>query len=267
LSDTFYMNSEIYTYSIVGLLGLAIGSFLNVLIYRLPRKMPIIFERSACPNCRKPIPFYLNIPVISYLILLGKCRVCNHPISPRYPVVELLNGIFYILFFHLDGVSYQLVLHCFLASTLITIFFIDFEFQIIPDKITLPGIVIGIAGAFFTPSPGIWGSLLGFVVGGGSLLAVAYLGEWLFKKEAMGGGDIKMAAMMGAFVGWQKVLLIFLGGAVIGMIGSLAWMMVSAKIRRDRLIPFGPFLAMAAMVVVVYGDAILRFYINNFLTV
>jgi leader peptidase (prepilin peptidase)/N-methyltransferase len=145
------------------------------------------------------------------------------------------------------------------------IFFIDLEFQIIPDKITLPGIVIGLTAALFVNPPGIINALLGFAVGGGALIAVAYLGEWLFKKEAMGGGDIKMAAMMGAFVGWQKVLLIFLGGAVVGMFVSIAWMLVSKKIRSERVIPFGPFLALAALIVVIYGDQILNFYVSTFL--
>lgn len=261
------MIPNVYMYILVAVLGLAIGSFLNVLIYRLPRDIKAAFDRSACPNCRKRIAFYDNIPVLSYLILLGKCRICNAPISPRYPIVEILNGALYLFFFYLDGLTPQLAMHCFLASSLVAIFFIDLEFQIIPDKITLPGMVIGLAGAFFVDSPGLLNAVVGLLVGGGSLLGVAYLGEWLFKKEAMGGGDIKMAAMMGAFVGWQKVLLIFMGGAVIGLIVSLIWMSLSKKVRRERLIPFGPFLAVAALFVVIYGDQLLDFYINNFLQV
>ncbi|MCP4567676.1 MAG: prepilin peptidase [FCB group bacterium] len=261
------MHSDPYIYFLAALLGLAIGSFLNVLIYRLPREQKVVLERSCCPNCRKRIAFYDNIPVISYLVLLGKCRICNAPISARYPMVEILNAALYVFFIFLDGLTLQLALHWFLASALLVIFFIDLEFQIIPDKITFPGMVIGLIGAFFVETPGIVNALIGFVVGGGALLAVAYLGEWLFKKEAMGGGDIKMAAMMGAFVGWQKVLLIFMGGAVIGMIVSLIWMGMSEKVRKERLIPFGPFLAVAALIIVVYGDSLLSFYINNFLRV
>ncbi len=259
------MHPDFYIYGLVVLLGLAVGSFLNVLIYRLPRDKKMIFERSVCPNCRTKIPFYDNIPLISYLILLGKCRICNAPISPRYPAVEMLNCAFYLFFLHLDGLTLQFPAHCFLASSLIAIFFIDLEFQIIPDKITLPGIVVGLVSSIFINPPGPVNALIGFIVGGGSLLAVAYLGEWLFKKEAMGGGDIKMAAMMGAFVGWQKVLLIFLGGALIGAVVSIIWMMFSKKVRSKRLIPFGPFLAIAAVLVVVYGDRLLQFYIENFL--
>jgi len=254
-------------YVFMGLLGLAVGSFLNVLIYRLPRNKKIIFERSVCPTCGKRIPAYLNIPVISYIILLGRCRECGSAISPRYPLVELLNAAIYVFFLSMDGISAQLAVHCFLTSALLTIFFIDFEFQIIPDKITLPGMIVGLAGSLFVDPPGILNAGLGLVVGGGGLLLIAYLGEWLFKKEAMGGGDIKMAAMMGAFVGWQKVLLIFLGAALIGMVISLVWMVFSKQIRRERIIPFGPFLAMAGLVVAGYGDQLLRFYINTFLAV
>ncbi len=258
------MQDYMYSYLFVGLLGLAIGSFLNVLIYRIPQKKTIIFARSACPNCRMPIPFYHNIPVLSYMILLGKCKICRHPISARYPLVELLTAGFFLLFYYLDGFSIMLAVHCFLSASLIVIFFIDLDHQIIPDVITYPGMVIGLASAFFVP-PGIIDAVIGFFVGGLSLLGVAYLGEWLFKKEAMGGGDIKMAAMMGAFVGWQKILLIFFGGAVIGMIVSIVWMGVSKKIRSSRVIPFGPFLAMAAIMVVIFGEKVINYYIQNVL--
>ncbi len=255
-----------YIYLFLTLIGLSIGSFMNVLIYRLPRKIPLIFSRSSCPNCRMPIPFYCNIPVLSYLILLGHCKICRHPISPRYPFVEILNAAAYILFYYLYGWSLQLPVHCFLVSSLIAIFFIDLEFQIIPDAITIPGMIIGLASAIFVTPPGIINSVIGFFVGGLSLLAIAYLGEWLFKKESMGGGDIKMAAMLGAFVGWQKIILIFFGGAVIGMLVSIIWMPLSKKVRHERVIPFGPFLALAAFIIVVYGDQILKYYIENFLT-
>lgn len=260
------MQTHYVFYLLAGLLGLAIGSFLNVLIYRLPRDKKTIRDRSACPHCGQKIPFYHNIPLVSYLVLGGKCRACRAPISFRYPLVEFLNAGLYIFFLYYDGLTPFLPIHYFLVSALIVIFFIDLEFQIIPDKVTVPGILVGLAAAFFVDPPGIVNSLIGFAVGGGSLLAVAYLGEWLFKKEAMGGGDIKMAAMMGAFVGWQKVLLIFLGGAVLGTIISVLWMSISKKVRQERMIPFGPFLALAALLVIVFGDRIIRFYIDSFLT-
>ncbi len=257
------LNTGIYIFS--GLLGLAIGSFLNVLIYRLPRKKKIVFERSICPQCGNAIPFNHNIPMISFILLGGRCRQCRKPISVRYPLVELLNAACYVYFLYLDGLTAAWAAHCWLASTLIVIIFVDLEFQIIPNRLTYTGLVVGLASSVFVTPPGILNSLIGLLVGGGSLLLVAYLGEWLFKKEAMGGGDIKMAAMLGAFVGWQKVLLIFVGGALIGLVVSIIWMIVSKKIRSERIIPFGPFLALASFFVLVYGDSILRFYIENFL--
>ncbi len=259
------MQLNLVIYIFVGLLGLAIGSFLNVLIYRLPRNKKIIFERSACPHCGKTIPFYHNIPLVSFLILGGKCRDCKAGISIRYPLVEFLNAALYVYFLYMDGLTWAWPAHAYLVSSLIVIIFVDLEFRIIPDKITLPGIVAGLVAAIFVSPPGIVNALIGFLVGGGALLALAYLGEWLFKKEAMGGGDIKMAAMLGVFVGWQKVLLIFMGGAVIGMIVSIVWMLVSKKVRAERIIPFGPFLAMASFVIVAYGDPIINFYVANFL--
>jgi len=259
------MQEMVYIYVLVAVCGAIIGSFLNMLIYRLPRNISTVMGWSRCPNCRTNIALYDNIPIISYLILLGRCRRCKSPISPRYPVVELLNAGCYLLFLCLDGITPVFFAHCYLASSLIVIFFIDFEFQIIPDKIILPGIAVGLLSSVFINPPGIVNSFIGFLVGGVSLLAVAYLGEWMFKKEAMGGGDIKMAAMMGAFVGWQKILLIFLGGAVIGLIASIIWMIISQKVRSKRLIPFGPFLAIAAMLVITVGDQIIRLYVNYFL--
>ncbi len=256
------MQADIYIYLLIGFLGISIGSFLNVVIYRLPRNKSLVLSRSACPNCRMKISFFDNVPLLSYILLLGHCRHCRAPISARYPMVEMLNGLFYILFLYFDGMTMVMAGHCFLASSLLAIFFIDLEFYIIPDVISITGIVVGLGLAFFPGTIGLVDSLIGIAVGGGSLLLIAYLGEWLFKKEAMGGGDIKMAAMMGAFVGWQKVILIFMGGSIIGLIVSLIWMAYSKKIRSSRMIPFGPFLAMAAMITLVYGQTILDIYVS-----
>jgi leader peptidase (prepilin peptidase)/N-methyltransferase len=259
------MQFDWYVYGLVALFGLAIGSFLNVLIYRLPRDKNTVRDRSACPQCGHHIPLYWNIPLFSYIILRGKCRWCRQRISFRYPLVELITMLLFTLFLYRDGLTARLAVDWFLAAGLIAIFFIDWEFQIIPDKITLPGIIIGLLAALVVSPPGFVDALIGMVVGGGTLLFVAYAGQWLFKKEAMGGGDIKMAAMMGAFVGWQKILLVFFGGALVGMAVSLVWMAVSPKVRQERVIPFGPFLALAAVTVIIYGDTIIRYYTANFL--
>ena len=150
---------------------------------------------------------------------------------------------------------------------LLVIFFIDLDFQIIPDVITLPGILFGLGLSFLPGGIGIYSALIGLLAGGGSLFLIAILGDWLFKKESMGGGDIKMAAMLGAFLGWEKILLIFISASVIGLVVSLVIMCFSAKLRKERMIPFGPFLAVAAVLAISYGDQIIDFYVNNFLTV
>jgi len=192
--------------------------------------------------------------------LRGRCAACHERISLRYPLVEMLNATAYVYFWMTLGLGPQLAIMTLLSSALLIVFFIDLDFQIIPDWITIPGMIIGLAVAFLPDGLGIVGSAIGLLVGGGSLFLVAMLGDWLFKKESMGGGDIKLAAMLGAFVGWQKVLLIFLSSAVIGLVVSIIIMTVSEKLRRTRVIPFGPFLALAAMVAILYGDQIIRFY-------
>jgi leader peptidase (prepilin peptidase)/N-methyltransferase len=229
-------------------LGLAIGSFLNVLIYRVPRHIGFAFGRSFCPSCRGQIEVYDNIPILSYLILRGKCRMCRSKIPLRYPLVEGLNVLCYLFLFHNYGFTTAFAAYSFLSSILIAIFFIDLEFRIIPDLLTLPGIAIGFAAALAPGGMGIVGSAVGFLVGGGILYLIAQLGDWIFKKESMGGGDIKMAAMLGAFLGWQKVIFIFFAGACIGLIISIIIMAFSQKLRASRMVPFGPFLATAAFV-------------------
>jgi leader peptidase (prepilin peptidase)/N-methyltransferase len=247
------------------LLGLLIGSFLNVLIYRIPLKKQFVKGRSACPECGGTIKWYHNIPLLSYLALRGKCASCRKRIPVRYPLVEALNALSYFYFFSQFGWSVDLAVFAWLSSALIVIFFIDLDHQIIPDLITLPGIVLGLAVSLLPGGIGILPSLVGLAVGGGSLYLIAMLGDWLFKKESMGGGDIKMAAMLGAFLGWQKVLFIFMASAVIGLIVSIGLMAISAKLRRERVVPFGPFIAVAAVIAVVWGDRLIALYVDNFL--
>ena len=256
---------EFVPHILVFMAGLVIGSFLNVLIYRLPRGQQFIKGRSVCPDCGTTIKWYHNIPLLSYLFLRGKCAYCRKPISFRYPLVELLNGLGYLYFFYEQGWSLELAIFAFLTSALIVIFFIDLDHQIIPDSITLPGIVLGLGVSLAPGGISIVQSLVGLLVGGGSLYLIALLGDWLFKKESMGGGDIKMAAMLGAFLGWQKVLLIFMASAAIGLVVSITIMFFSAKLRKTRIVPFGPFIALAAWLAIVWGDTLISFYIHNFL--
>jgi len=179
--------------------------------------------------------------------------------------VELLNALVYLYLFNQFGWTYTTLAYSCLGSILIAIFFIDIDYQIIPDILTLPGIAVGLGLSLAPQGLGIVSAGIGAFVGGGVLYLVAILGDWAFKKESMGGGDIKMAAMLGAFLGWQKVILVFFAAAVIGMIISLVLIYFSKKIRSTRMIPFGPFLAIASMISAIYGDAIISFYLNHFL--
>jgi len=258
---------ENFIYIIIGLLGLCLGSFLNVVIYRVPRDLFLSQKRSVCPHCKKQLRWYHNIPLFSYLFLKGRCGFCREKISIRYPLVEMMNTLLYLYFLWQLGLSLNFVIFAFLSSALLVIFFIDLDFQIIPDVITLPGIIIGLGVSLVPGGIGIVSALIGFLVGGGALFLIALLGDWLFKKDSMGGGDIKMAAMLGAFLGWQKVLLVFLSSAVIGLVVSIAIMFFSEKLRKDRVVPFGPFLALAAMLAILYGDQIINYYLSNFLQI
>ena len=251
-------------YMLTAFMGLAIGSFLNVVIYRVPRNERIGLTRSKCPHCGTQLKWYHNVPLVSYVFLRGKCGFCDKPISFRYPIVEISNAMLYLYFLWQFGLNAEFAVFSALGSALLAIFFIDLDFQIIPDAITLPGMIIGLGVSFIPAGIGIVPSLLGLVIGGGSLYLVALLGDWLFKKESMGGGDIKMAGMLGAFLGWQKVLLIFISSALIGAVVSIVLMIVSARIRQSRVVPFGPFLAAAAVLAMCYGDQIISFYLTEF---
>lgn len=254
-----------WCYVLVAMLGLCIGSFLNVVIYRVPRDEKFWAGRSKCPHCEKQLRWYHNIPLLSFLFLAGKCGFCNAKISWRYPIVEAVNALAYLYFFWQFNLTLPFVVFAFLSSSLIAIFLIDLDFQIIPDVITLPGMLLGLALSFLPGGLTWMQSIIGLLVGGGSLYLVAELGERLFKKEAMGGGDIKMAAMLGAFLGWQKVLLVFISSAVIGLVVSIILMAFSEKLRKNRVVPFGPFIALAAMTAILWGDKIIGFYVTNFL--
>jgi len=250
---------ELFAGIIIFIIGLVIGSFSNVCIYRLPRNESLVRPGSHCPQCSKPIPFYDNIPIISYLLLKGKCRYCGQSIPPQYPIVELATGLFYLALYLFYGLQPIAIVYMLLCTLLIIISFIDLRERIIPDVLSVPFIIIGFAFSFFLRNINPLDSLLGILAGGGSLLLIAIVGSKLFKKEAMGGGDIKLAAMLGAFLGWQLTLLsLFLGfflGSVIGVL-----IIVTSKNKND-VIPFGPFIALGAMISMFWGQAILHWYL------
>jgi len=256
------MNSPIEIF--IFILGLVVGSFLNVCIYRIPLRKSVISPSSFCPKCANKIKFYDNIPLLSYTLLKGKCRYCHEKISLVYPAVELLSGLIFLFLFFKYGLSWEFASKVFLFSSLMVIFFIDIKHQLIPDVITFPGIMAGLLFSLLTKSPPFLESLLGFFIGGGLLYLVAIIGDKIFRKESMGGGDIKLAAMLGTFLGWQKVLLVFFLASCLGAIVGIIFFIFSAKLREKRLIPFGPFLAVATVIGIFLGNRLVDLYLRLF---
>ena len=244
-------------------LGLCIGSFLNVCIYRLPEGRSIVQPASACTQCGSPLRWYDNIPVLSYVFLRGRCRTCHIAISPRYPIVELLTGMFAFALWLRFGLHPQTVVYFVFVAALLTITFIDIDHRIIPDAISLPGIPIGFALSFFLPQIGWLDSLLGIALGGGSLFLVAGGYQLLTGKEGMGGGDIKLLGMIGAFIGWQGVLFTIMISSFSGTAAGLALMLRNRKDMK-MAIPFGPFLSIGAIVYVFFGPEWIDWYLNRF---
>ena len=240
--------------------GLVIGSFLNVCIHRLPSSQSIVHPRSRCPQCGHLIRVYDNIPVLSYLILRGRCRDCGARISLRYPVVELLSGAFAAMAVARFGLGWQALLMYALIAAFLVITFIDLDHRIIPDVITLPGIPIGLAASF---GPGMISpleSLVGILAGGGSLFLVAWGYQLVTQREGMGGGDIKLLAMIGAFIGWKGVLFTIF---IASLTGTLAGMALIFRRRGDMklAVPFGPFLAVGAIAYLFMGPELISWYL------
>lgn len=245
----------------VFIFGLCIGSFLNVCIYRLPESKSIVQPRSMCPHCGTLIRFYDNIPIFSYIALKGRCRHCSAPIALRYPVVELISGVFALGVYLSYGIRFETLVYYVFIATLLVITFIDIDHQIIPDVITLPGIPIFFAASFALKQISFVESILGILVGGGSLFLVAWLYHLLTKKEGMGGGDIKLLAMIGAVIGWKGVLFtIFVASAV----GTLIGMLIMLKTRKTMklAVPFGPFLAIGGITYILFGPQLINWYFN-----
>lgn len=256
-------SQHIYIYILLGLLGLSLGSFLNVVIYRLPFGKSVIKPRSFCPSCGTTIPFFYNIPILSYLLLRGRCKYCDKKISPRYLIVEMVSAMIVVGFYMVLGPGWEFVGYTIFTLALLAVFLIDFVHYIIPDQITYPGIVLGLLFSFVNPQITTLESVMGILVGGFGLLLVGILGDLLFKKESLGGGDIKLAAMLGAFLGWKNVLFIFISASVIGLIASIFAMFLSDSVRESRRIPFGPFLATAAVAAIFFGDYLINLYISS----
>jgi leader peptidase (prepilin peptidase)/N-methyltransferase len=245
---------------LVAILGLVVGSFLNVVIYRLPRGQSLVWPGSACPKCGTPIRWYDNVPVLGWLMLRGRCRSCRAPISIQYPIVEVITFVAFLAAWWQTGEDLLLIPRLVFVSALIVLFAIDFEHQLLPNAITLPGIVAGVLFALFLP-PGIRDSLIGMAVGGGVLWAIGEAWSRLRGMEAMGFGDVKMLAMVGAFLGWKMVVVTFVMSSLIGGLAATA-LLVTRRTTWTSAIPYGTFLALAAFVAALWGEPLMNWYLS-----
>lgn len=243
--------------------GLAVGSFLNVVIHRLPRGESVVRPRSRCPGCGKAIAWYDNIPVLSYLLLRGRCRGCKARISLRYPLLEALTGALFLACYLRWGASISTLAAAVLCAGMVALAAIDIEHYILPDRITLPGIVIGLAFSPFVVWTTLRSSLIGAALGAGVLLALWYGWLLLRKEEGMGLGDVKMIALIGAFLGWQGMLLCLFLSSLLGAVVGLGLMAIQGRDLKTKL-PFGAFLAAGTLVTLFFGPVLLARYLALF---
>ena len=254
------MSTETLVLVSLVLLGLAVGSFLNVCIHRLPSHSSVVTPGSRCPSCGYVLRWADNVPVVSYVVLGGRCRECKARISVRYPIVELLTMGIFVLNFYVFGPDWILIPRIVFSCLLIVLFAVDLEHHLLPNALTFPGIAVGFLFSLFV-SPGPVASALGILVGGGSLWLI---GEAYYRyagQEGMGGGDVKMLAMIGAFLGWKLVIVTLVFSSIAGAIAGLV---VIASRRGDLryALPYGTFLALAAQIASLYGDRIVAWYIG-----
>ncbi len=245
---------------LAALVGALIGSFLNVCIYRIPIGRSVVWPASACESCARELAWYENLPIVSWLVLGGRCRTCRAPLSVRHPLIEALTAVMFGAAAWYYGPSVLLVSRLVFGCILIVLFVIDFDHQLLPNVITLPGIIVGFVFSFLTPEPGWFASLLGVIAGGGSLWLIAEGYYRIRHEEGLGMGDVKMLAMIGAFIGWQLTLVTLMmasfAGALIG-VGLIA----SGK-GMKYAIPFGTFLALGAAAAATVGPGVLRWYLG-----
>jgi leader peptidase (prepilin peptidase)/N-methyltransferase len=239
--------------------GLIIGSFLNVVIARLPERRSLWMPGSTCPGCGNAIAWHDNIPLVSFVMLRGRCRACATPIPWRYPIVEASTAVLFAIAWLIFGNDLpQFVVAVVFLAALVAITVIDLRHQIIPDAITLPGVVAGIVASVATDRISWIQSVVGILLGGGLFVAVI-----LLSRGGMGGGDLKLGAMLGAFLGWQALLVALFVAVMLGGVSAVA-LLVAGRVARKDAIPFGPFLAIGGAVALFWGDAILAWYLGGF---
>jgi leader peptidase (prepilin peptidase)/N-methyltransferase len=239
------------------LFGAAVGSFLNVIMYRLPLGRSIVKPRSFCPHCKKTITAFENIPIISYIVLRGRCSGCKTPISLHYPAIELITGALFVYFYVRYNISLEFFAYSAFSCALIVISGIDFSFQIIPDIISIPGIFAGLV--FQLAQGNFLPGLIGAIFGGGLILLIRIVGGKVYRKEVMGMGDVYLTAMIGAFVGWPLIIVAVFLAALIGSILGIIFI-ASTHQSRESPIPFGPFLSLGGIAVIIFYPLIIKFF-------
>lgn len=275
--------------ALMAVFGAIIGSFLNVVIHRLPREQSIVFPHSACPSCHVPIKFYDNLPVVSFLLLRGRCRACGASISPRYPIVEAITALAFVAVTWHDGLSFALGFDLAFTAAMVALIFIDAEHMILPNAITYPGIVFALIARIVIPllvggphfddvaqlqsllpaTYPVWlvsliGAVLGAIAGGGSLWLMGFLWEKLRGVEAMGLGDVKMMFMVGAFLGWRLTILTILLAAFTGSLAGIAVMLRKGRRDMQMMLPFGIFLGIGSILALLIGTRIIEWYASQF---
>ncbi len=243
--------------------GAVMGSFANVLIHRLPMGLSIVFPGSQCPSCSARIRWFDNIPILSYFILGGRCRACKAIISPRYPLVEALSGFLFAAVVFRFGIQPATVAMALFAWALVVITFIDLDHRIIPDVISLPGTVLGLAFSVVPGFPRPMDSAVGVAVGAGFLFLILYSYEKIMGEEGMGLGDVKLLAMIGAFLGWQALPVTILVSSLTGSLVGVGYALIKGESVRKFPVPFGPFLALGAIVHLFFGVGLIQWYLGK----
>ncbi len=245
---------------LIFLFGLIFGSFLNVCIYRLPKKQSIVWPGSHCPSCKSAIPLWLNIPVLSYVFLTGKCTNCKFRIPLFYPLVEILTGVLLVVVWQHYGLTLSFLHYSILVLFLLPISFIDLDTKLILNVLTFPGIIIGLLSSLFFNQVSILNAVSGLFLGGGFLWCVGLLGNSIFKQDSMGGGDIKLGAMIGVFLGPNVLIALFL--AFFLALPVIAIGLSTKRLKVGSTLPFGPFISLGAVIIVCYGEFLLYQYMN-----
>lgn len=259
------MSAEVLIPAIwITVMGLILGSFANVVIYRLPLGQSVAWPGSRCRSCGKPVRWFDNVPVLAWIWLGGRCRSCKATISWRYPLVEFLTGAIFLAVFLRYGWTITTLELVIFSWSLIVVSFIDFDHMILPDVFTLSGIVIGLLGSWLNPERTVMSALAGVIMGGGFLWTIAYVYYLLRKEEGMGGGDIKLLAWIGAVLGWTSIPFVILASSLIGSVVGLVYA-VRSKTGLKSVIPFGPYLALAAILYYLGGEQIGLWYIGLFI--